>query len=98
MICIVLDADVGGRLHGIAPPLHPLDDILSDYTPTPTYQAQAGTEEGWSSLFDFAYDNYGDELDYGYMKSPYSNFANYSSSDWAISEDFYPTTCNDGRS
>ncbi|KAL3752957.1 hypothetical protein ACJRO7_000366 [Eucalyptus globulus] len=77
------------------PSLHPLDDILSDCTPTPTYQAHAGTEEGWSSLFDFSYDSYGDELDYGYMKSPYSNFANYSNIDWAMSGDFYTTTRED---
>ncbi|KAL3752948.1 hypothetical protein ACJRO7_000359 [Eucalyptus globulus] len=78
------------------PPLHPLDDILSDYTPI--YQPQAGTEEGWSSLFDFSYDSYGDELDYGYTKSPYSNFANYSNIDWAMSGDFSTTTREDGRS
>ncbi|XP_030445621.2 NAC domain-containing protein 71-like [Syzygium oleosum] len=64
------------------PPLQPLDDTLLDYNDTLTYQPHAEAEDGSSSLFDFSYNNYGDELDYGYMPSPYSNFANYSSFDW----------------
>ncbi|KAL3752951.1 hypothetical protein ACJRO7_000367 [Eucalyptus globulus] len=87
-----------GELMESLPPLQPLDDILSDCNTTLTYYPQAGTEEGWSSLFDSSHDNNGNELDYGYMPSPYSNFANYSDSNWAMSRDFYRTTCDNGRS
>ncbi|KAF7848480.1 hypothetical protein BT93_L1916 [Corymbia citriodora subsp. variegata] len=63
-------------------PLQPLDDILSYYNTPPIYQPQAGAEEGSSSSFDFSYDNYRNELDYGYMPSPYSNLASYSDFNW----------------
>ncbi|KAI6698944.1 hypothetical protein NL676_019063 [Syzygium grande] len=64
------------------PPLQPLDDTLLDYNNTLTYQPHPEAEDGSSTLFDFSYNNYGDELDYGYMSSPCSNFANFSSFDW----------------
>ncbi|XP_030528122.1 protein NTM1-like 9 [Rhodamnia argentea] len=64
------------------PPLQPPDDILLDNNDAPTYLPQVGEEEGLPSLFDFSNDGNGNELDYGYMPSPYNNFLNYSGFGW----------------
>ncbi|XP_056163351.1 NAC domain-containing protein 83-like [Syzygium oleosum] len=43
-------------------PLETLDDCISNYINTPTYQPQAGADEGPSSFFDFSDDNSMQEL------------------------------------
>ncbi|KAI6701563.1 hypothetical protein NL676_015887 [Syzygium grande] len=43
-------------------PLETLDDCLSNYVNTPTYQPQAQADEGSSSFFDFSSDNSMQEL------------------------------------